>query len=238
MAILKNKRNDIRSEIRSKIIKMDFQKILDNEVISNNILELLGRSTGSLKQVHEYIDNELRANNKALIDVIEKNTIKIISDDVIESIRAFLEIKRNKENIEHEIHILKKKINSLKEDDDLIEKCKLEIELSKKEEELRIVKEAFIREFKEGSDKSLISLELYEMFTEVQCARNEIREEIEKEIELMKAKVSMLRKISSSLDVVYDISPIIENRVNNEVIGKILIESSREQIPIVQVLLK
>lgn len=238
MAILKNKRNDIRSEIRSKIIKMDFQKILDNEVISNNILALLGRSTASLKQVHEYIDNELRANNKALIDVIEKNTIKIISDDVIESIRAFLEIKRNKENIEHEIHILKKKINSLKEDDDLIEKCKLEIELSKKEEELRIVKEAFIREFKEGSDKSLISLELYEMFTEVQCARNEIREEIEKEIELMKAKVSMLRKISSSLDVVYDISPIIENRVNNEVIGKILIESSREQIPIVQVLLK
>ena len=238
MAILKNKKNDIRSEIRSKIIKMDFQKILDNEVVSNNIPALLSYSTAPLTQVHKYIDNELRENNKDLIDVIEKNTIKIISDDVIESIRAFLEIKRNKENIEHEIHILKKKINSLKEDDDLIEKCKLEIELSKKEEELRIVKEAFIREFKEGSDKSLISLELYEMFTEVQCARNEIREEIEKEIELMKAKVSMLRKISSSLDVVYDISPIIENRVNNEVIGKILIESSREQIPIVQVLLK
>lgn len=238
MAILKSKKSDIRSEIRAKIRKMDFQKILDNEVISNNIPVLLSYSTAPLTQVQKYITNEIVENNKALNDVIERKINEIISDNVIESIESFLSSKRNKENTEYEISKLKSKINLLNREDDLIEKCALEFELTKKEEELGKIKGMFVGAYKEGIEKSLIPCELYEVFDEVQCIRNEVKEEIEKEIDLMKAKTEALRMILSSSNILDNMHSMIEDRVNNEVRSKSLIESSKGQIPIVQVLMK
>lgn len=238
MAILKSKKNDIRSTLKSKIGKMNFEKILENDVISNNIPALLNYSTTPLNQVQKYINNEVKEHNKALNDVVESNINKIISDDVVESIKSFLVAKRNKENKESEIQKLKAKINILNSEDDLIEKCKLEIELSEKEEELRKAKEAFVIAYKEGIEKTLISSELYEMAIEVKYIKNEIREEIEKEIELMKAKIEALRNIFRTSDIVYDMNLMLEDRVNNEVMSERLIEASKEQIPIVQILMK
>ena len=238
MAILKNKKSDIRSEIRSKIRKMDFEKMLNEKVIENNIPALLDRSTAPLTQVQKYISNEVRENNKLLNDTIERKINEIISDDMIESIQNFLTAKRNKENIESEIDNLKSKINLLNGEDDLIEKCRLEIELSKKEEELRGAKEIFIRDYKEGIEKTIFPSELYEMFAEVQCIGSEMREEIYKEIDLMRAKAKALSLTLAAYDIAYDMSLMLENRVNNEVGSERLIKSSKEQIPIVQVLMK
>lgn len=239
MAILKNKKSDIRSEIRSKIRKMDFEKMLNEEIIESNIPVLLNRSTAPLIQVQKYVSNEVRENNKLLNDTIERKINEIISDDMIESIQNFLRTKRNKENIENEIQNLKSKINLLNDEDDLIEKCKLEIELSKKEEEeLREAKEIFIRDYKEGIENSILPSELYEMFAEVQCIGNEMREEIYKEIDSMRAKAKALSLTLAAYDIAYDMSLMLENRVNNEVGSERLIKSSKEQIPIVQVLMK
>lgn len=242
MAILKNKKNDIRSEIRSKVKKIDFKEVLDNEVIENNIQELLGGTTALPIEVYKYIGNTLEKNNEELKKQIKSKIDELIPDSTVRAIEDFVNIKMLNQKTEAEIKNLKSKINLLNLDhasgDELIEKFKLEIELSEKEVELQKNKERFIEVYKESFKSTLIPAELFEVFSEVTYIRNEMREDYAKEIELIKAKTQVVREISKRSNILDDVSAMIEDRLNRFINIETIIETSKEQIPLVQALIK
>lgn len=239
MAILKSKGNNIRNEIKAKVKDIDYKKVLESEIIENNKTQLLGYSTGSSKEVYKYILNILENNNGELKNHLKSLIDELIPDSTVNVIEEFIRIKAINDKIENEIRSLKYKINSLGNSvDDSIEKFKLEIELKGKEDELIENKKRYIEVYTQSINNTLISEDLYQIFREVEDINMKVKEDCDKEIELMKAKTQVLREIYKNFNIVREMNLMIEERVNRCINSETIIKTSKEGVPLIQALVK
>ncbi len=238
MGLLKNKEKQVH--LREKEKKIDIQAVLSHSVIVENKQALLGMTTASVAPVTRYVNSIVKESEADVLTECQSRINAIITDEVIIAINNTLQAQKIKLGLEEEIRILKVRISNLTGDylEKEMNKMSLEIEIDNKEDELKVANKIFLDLYREALKNTDLTDELFNIFDQVKSVENDIREELNNEIELAQAKFRTMQIMLNGLDAVNDADTILDSRLGMANVAKKIIKASQNQVPLIKVLIK
>lgn len=233
-------KKNLKEELKEKIKKLDIEKIINDDVVKENIQLLNGKVSGPEPgEVFKLINNEYKSNTVELYNAIEKKVNSLIDDEAIKSINQTLEAYNSKCTVENEITELNNKIKSTKKSDsiDRYKVMDLEDQIEEKQELLYEIDKVFKERYKIALRNTLIKSDLAEMMKQLREIEDEEREQLSKEIQFQQTKLNALKLLR--IRIIDNAENLIDKRINIPValMSDKAIESSNKQIPLIRILL-
>lgn len=232
---------NVTEDLKSKVKKIEFNEILNEDLIRKNLNRLTGRETGGTRNIEQLIQERFEANNADLYAEMEKKVNELIPEEMVKCIKETVTAQEEKLKIEKEINNLKQKRSSIgnrETIDSQMQIMQLSIEIDAKEDELRESLKTFINSYKAALGTTQISVELSNMFNQVRNIENEMITQLNEEIELTQAKVSVLKKAFNHVTLVNDYRDLIENRMEMSGGSAEAIRSSEMGMPYIGAFIK
>lgn len=232
-------KTNIKEEIQSKIKKLDVEKVINNDLIKDNVQILNGRMSGSTNEISRLVKNQYNSSIDDFMKLIDSMITQFVSDEVVDLTNRTLEAYNSKTTLETEINELRRQLSILineKESNLII--IALENAIENKKEQLEEKENVYKQLYRESIKKTTLPKDLAELIKCVRDIEDDEKEKISKEVQLLRAKANALELLR--IEIKYDTERMIEERINIPValISCKAYQSSDEQIPLINILLK
>ncbi|ACL76188.1 hypothetical protein [Ruminiclostridium cellulolyticum] len=226
--------------LKSKVSKINYDEILNHDVIREEKGALLGGSTAFPSGTIKHVLGRCKDINKELYTTLDSKINELLPENILQCVTETMKAKGIVDRIEDEIQQLKLKAANYSDGttESKIEAMSIQLDIDLKNEELTDARKVFMEAYKTALANTVISEELYELYEQARVITTELLNEMDEKIEMYRAKAKALIVSRRDMRVFDDVQRLINQRINHGNIAELAIESSKKNIPLIKSIIK
>lgn len=220
-----------------KVAAADISLVLSNEIIRK-------KSEGSIDEadaknkIFRIIEETFYKSRSPLYTHVENKIQELLPDSMVDQINEILKANNARAEIEGQIKDMRWLLEARRNEnpESITKPLNLQMEIEIKEDELRLVGADFLKLYKAALTTTTVSAEFYDMVMQLADARSSFCEFVDSEIDLLKAKIEVLKMIRRATDSYEVAENILSTKVPLDILSVASLSKTGE--PIIKALIR